>query len=553
LIVRTALALVLTGVLLGLAGCYQPDLRMILVRPSAVEPPPYEGVRYEFEVENRDYPADRFGPTAAAGPVTVQGYLSSDGVARDGGAAGEVVIVPTGNSLAVGARLAGSYQAAADLDPSRPFLILAVIPSSTQTDHDLANNSLAEVISPTPSSNLGQWLIEHPWIKRNLIWERPGGAVDDYDHWDDAMKSALQSHVDGIRSGTPLAVADPPPLAITPTGTENPETTVTRETAQTIFLAHVARSIVSDEQLPWKARELNDAELAVLFDSRRLFRWDAARGLYFVDPGVLGDATPGDPSVVYSHMQSNSLIGATRLDTIHRVLEWARGLRHFLGDPADYPRLHTARNYVKHWQYAGNPPVSRILSGTVREDDPLHELHRYTAGCWGTSALLSLMLRTVNIPADFTTHEAASGARGGHALPHFMHEGLYLSDGDDPYNVHMKTGPWIPIAELPISTAQFDAWFGPSASGAEHFANIGRRACELAAKHLSGTLVLHHCADLRDHIPHAASQVYKDLDQCHSLAELESMGLWTRLDAKAAEMGLCVPPPPAPPSVPPGP
>jgi hypothetical protein len=541
--VRTAFAVALAAVLLGLPGCYQPDLRMILVRASTVEPPPYEGVEYEFEVENVNYPRSRYdyGPTSAVGPVIVQGYLSSDGVAHDGGPAGGLEIVPAGSSLAVGESLSGSFRAGADLDPSHPFVILSVATSSTQTDHDPSNNSQVVAIDAAPPSNLGQWLIEHPWIKRHLKWEQPGGVVVDYDHWDDAMKLALQNHVNGIVSGTPLAVPDPPPLAIEPSGTEEPETTVTLETAQTIFLAHVARSIVSDQGLPWKTSELNDAELAVLFDSRKLFHWDAARAVYSRNWQDFARATPGDPSTVYAFMQTNELIGTTRLGTIYRVLDWARGLVHYSGDPEGLPTSDTARNYVSHWQYAGDPPVSRVLASTVRTDNGGGTPRHYTAGCWGTSALLPLVLRTVNIPADFTTHEAVSGARGGHALPHFMHERLYLSHGDDPYNGVMKSGPWIPITELPISAAQFDAWFGPGTTGSERFANIGRRVCELDAQYLSGALVRQHCADISSGVSHEASGVYATLRRCLSLDALESMDLWGRLDAKARELGYCTP------------
>jgi hypothetical protein len=525
---RTAFVMLMISGTLGLTGCYRPDLKMVYVRPTKLDPPPYTGVKYDFEIENVDYAGNFFmRPTEANGPVVVQAYLSSDGVQADGGPAGGVQIVAPGSTLAKGARLARSFQAEVALNPAHPFLLLAVKPSSAQTDRALGNNRLAAVIAPAPLTDLSQWLVEHPWIKRNLKWETPAGTVLSYDDWPASMKSALQSHVAGMASGTPVPVTDPPPLASTPSGTAFAETTFTEDTAKTVFLAQAARSIVSDDALSWKAAELNDAELAYLFDSRKLFGWSVAKGAYFRHWADYGRATPGDPSIVYDYMQANGLIGTTRVETLHKVLDWSRNLVHYLGG-------NSAANYINHWQYAGDPPMSRILAGTVRSDDALGLTRNYTAGCWGTSGLLALMLRTVNIPATHTTP-------GGHSLPHFVHEGQHLTHGDDPYNANMRTSPWIPIAELPISASRYNAWFGSGVSFAQQTNNVGRRVCELSAQYLSRYLTEKHCADLASGESHETSQVYAILQRCHSLAELEAMNLWDRLDDKAVELGICTP------------
>jgi len=525
---RIAFVLAVTAAAIGLSGCYRPDLKMVYVRPTKVDPPPYAGVKYDFEVENVNYSGNLFvRPAAANGPVVVQAYLSSDGAQPNGGPAGGVQILAPGSTLAKGARLAHSFQAQVALNPAYPFLLLTVKPSSAQTDRALANNSLSALIDPTPPTDLTQWLVEHPWIKRNLKWEAPTGAVLDYDGWPAAMKTALQNHVAGIVAGTPVPVADPPPLASTPSGAAFAETTFTEDTARLIFIAQVARSIVSDEVLPWKTSELDDAELAYLFDSRKLFRWTASKGAYFRHWADYGRATPGDPGIVYSHLQANGLIRATRLETLHKVLDWNRNLVHYLGG-------NSADNYISHWQYAGDPPMSRILAGTVRSGDPLGLTRNYTAGCWGTSGMLSLMLRTVNIPSTHTTPAS-------HSLPHVVHEGLHLSHGDDPYNAHLRTSPWIPIAELPIPTSRYNTWFGSGVGAAQQTANVGRRVCELAAQYISRYLVERHCEDVASGASHPDSQVYANLQKCHSVAELEAMDLWERLDAKAVELGICAP------------
>jgi hypothetical protein len=144
------------------------------------------------------------------------------------------------------------------------------------------------------------------------------------------------------------------------------------------------------------------------------------------------------------------------------------------------------------------------------------------------------MLRTVNIPSTHTTP-------GGHSLPHFVHEDLHLSHGDDPYDINMRTSPWIPIAELPIPASRYETWFGSGVTFSQQAANVGRRVCELSAQYISRYLVEQHCVDVASGVSHADSQVHTMLQKCHTLAELETMNLWDRLDAKAVELSICTP------------
>ena len=52
------------------------------------------------------------------------------------------------------------------------------------------------------------------------------------------------------------------------------------------------------------------------------------------------------------------MIAQDRLHTIGNLLEWSRDLIHFLGG-------FTAKNLEGHWQYRGQMPVSRVISGTT--------------------------------------------------------------------------------------------------------------------------------------------------------------------------------------------
>ena len=515
-------------ILMTLAGCARPDLiiRDLEVNKYADPADPLT-VLYRFVVENRDYSGNLFvRPTPARGEIYVQSFLSSDGVAKDGAAAGGFVLVPQGESLPVGGRKNGSFGGIVTLKRETPFLI-ATVGSRSQSEYNTANNSMSRLIDPTPPSDLEQWLREHPSVKRNMWWQTPGGNVVLFQDWDNAMKTTLQQDINSILSGNPQAVPDPPPLAYVPADGDPASTTFTVETARSIYLMHAARSIVSEQVLPWSLSELRDDGLSVLFNSRSLFSWDSNLAAYRVVFGSQGSATPGDPNSVFAFLKVNGLIANSRQETINRVLDWARHLQHNFG-------YDTAANYFAIWQYRGMPPVSRILSGTTDTNNPSYGKLHYTAGCFGTSALLSFVLRTVNIPVKF-------GIYTGHAHPNFVHERTFLSHGDDPYNVHMKTGPWIPMAELPISETTHRQWFGPTVSPAEQANNTGRRVAELVLKYLSGQLVLSHCQDLAEGVLRENSRVFTYFSRWYTMEALDAANLWSRLDQKAIELGYCTP------------
>ncbi len=65
-----------------------------------------------------------------------------------------------------------------------------------------------------------------------------------------------------------------------------------------------------------------------------------------------------------------------------------------------------------------------------------------------------------------------------------MEEGLYLSHGDDPYNLLMINDPPIPISELFLDEKKFEELFGEDASDDDSAGNIGRVPAELSLKYL---------------------------------------------------------------------
>jgi hypothetical protein len=375
--------------------------------------------------------------------------------------------------------------------------------------------------------DLDAWLGAHPKVRQAIFWQTPGPepAGLHYTDWPDDMKQDLRHAVATLFEGGLLGITDPPPLAYTPPkDAEFGDTRLAEPVAWAIFIGHIAQSVFVDASgyVSWSLTELSDSELAELFDSHSLFTWMPDLGTYQIESHH-GAVTPGDPSWVFEFLVAHNLVGEGRLNTIHRFLGWCTSkLMHYArvpGAPEDY------------WQYRGEPPVRRVLEGTLHpnydQDPPRH----WTAGCHGTVGLLRAVFRAVNIPVALMYM--------GHALPHFLHENLYLSHGDDA-NIHtLDAHPPIPVSLLPIDQSLYDAWFGPAVDEFTRVRNVGRRAAELAIEFLADWLLRFHCEDLAAGNPPETSKVYETLNSLWTLEELKAVALWTRMDDKVAEIGGC--------------
>jgi hypothetical protein len=133
---------------------------------------------------------------------------------------------------------------------------------------------------------------------------------------------------------------------------------------------------------------------------------------------------------------------------------------------------------------------------------------------------------------------------GTHAIPWFMTESRYLSHGDDPYSTGLAATPPIPTSAILIDQATFDRWFGPAVDQTAQENNVARQIRELAVIHLPNFLLNAHCEDIRARNTRAESKVFDSLQgglniPYFTVAELEAMNLWTRLDAKIAAFGGC--------------
>jgi Regulator of chromosome condensation (RCC1) repeat len=384
-------------------------------------------------------------------------------------------------------------------------------------------------IAPLAFVEAERWLRDNKAVRNRIRWEitDPGPESIAYDDWSPEMQADLREMVETVLEGKPLGIVDPPPLAYIPPNDKLADTRVAKDVAWRIFTAHVAQSIVVDatRAVRWRLAELNHPQLRELFDSRFLFKWNAKHSAFEIN-NEHGAATPGDPVFVYDFLNHHDLIAQTRMATILRVLDWGRAKLMHMGGGLE------AANYLDHWQYSGQPPVRRIIEGTLHPDYASDPPRHWTAGCHGTVGFLRAVLRTVNIPVEYVYAV-------GHGQPHFLHEDLYIPHADDVYSTNVKAKPPVPISRLLIDAATHEAWFGPAVDEATAQVNISRLEKHLGVEYLSDGLLQLYCKDLDSGASPAASQVYESLKDFWTLDDLLEMDLWTKLDAKLEARGGC--------------
>lgn len=306
------------------------------------------------------------------------------------------------------------------------------------------------------SCNLNDYLRCNPRIRRFIIWQ--GASALRYDSWTAAQKSDLASAFNTIRTGGEVGLPETAPTVAPVAGALHTQMTPT--VAWEAYIAHLAHTLVVDScgWVDWSIRSYTDQELRLLLHSESMFVRDAA-GNYLMNTYPQGRASHGDPTRVYNWLRSEGLVASHHDTTIGRVLEWCRdNMSHYLGGP-------NPDNMQAHWQYRGFPPVERIIAGTTSP----HGSRHWTAGCWGTSGFLRLVLRTINVPSTMVSH-------CGHSQPFFPTIDSYLSHGDDPYNRN-SVDAVAAGTDLLVDADTFEDWFDED--DPDHCDNIGRRPREL--------------------------------------------------------------------------
>ncbi|HNO26301.1 MAG TPA: hypothetical protein PKK94_25195, partial [Leptospiraceae bacterium] len=293
--------------------------------------------------------------------------------------------------------------------------------------------------------DLQEWLEENASIAEAIVWEDGENNLK-YTEWDDARKEDLAGIFKKVWNSETLFQSDPLPNRADLKKDDEACQILDETDAWTMFASYTAHGLMMEikGELDWSIKKYSALGLSELFDSIRMLYRNGGSEDYTVDDDF-GYALPCEPKTAYKFLTKNKIIKSDRKSTIEAMLEWCRSnLSHSSGDIGDVD------SYYDQWQYKGLPPVVKMIEGTKTLSDPSAEKRHYTAGCGGTSAFLKAVLRVVNIPVTTVTVGA------GHKTPYFMEEGLYLSHGDDPYNLLMINDPPIPISELFLDEKKFE-------------------------------------------------------------------------------------------------
>lgn len=379
------------------------------------------------------------------------------------------------------------------------------------------------------------WLQENASIANAINWDGRRWQV-----WTPDAKEELRAAFQTVRNwraggfGTWAGPAfeEPPVNHEAPfLSTAELRTVIDSNEARRRYLAQVAVMLASeiDAWVPWSLRNYTPEVLG------EMFRSDLNQYLPDSDDGshtdsiyhghlVTGGLTPAHVVTMYRFLIDEGIIRATPIDTIGRLLEWCRDhMEHYYNfeAPADLP---AREQYEMFWHYSGFPPVARIIEGTVASDPtfPGAPARSWTAGCTGTTRFLRAVLRVLNIPV----REIIRPETGGHAIPFFAGEGLYLSHGDDPYSQGFRTGEFSGRALL-LNTDQWMRWFPPTGAGE----NVGRRVVDLNLERPSSAIVSLYCRDQWQGLSRAEGSVLAYAGRFYTLAHLESIGFYDRLAA----------------------
>ena len=418
------------------------------------------------------------------------------------------------------------------VEPGFHLNIVNVSLNSAFTGTNMRSEPLALHFTRAPMPDLNNWLDANPRVRDAIVWEFSNGVFN-YFWWPAHNRQMLSDAVAAAWNTNSLLLNDPPPNTLTLADSAPPRTILTQGDAWALYVTQVAYSLAAEigGWTSWSITTYSTDELAILLDSREMFRWSSAGNGYEIhEGGSPVGVVPASPRTTLLFLYENGIYTCrSRLDVIDRMLDWSRqNLAHFSGG-------FEAKNMEDQWQYRGCPPVLRMIQGTPFPASPVPSfagiLHR-TAGCWGTTAFLRAVPRVLNIPVKYEEHV-------NHAMPYFITEGLYLSHGDDPYSRLSKATPPFPARELLIDQATRDAWFGSGVSTAQQNLNVGRRTLDLAIKYLPDELLRNRCADIAANKSHADSAVFDSLKTNYTVAELEGRDLWGKIDTKIAGFGGC--------------
>jgi hypothetical protein len=390
------------------------------------------------------------------------------------------------------------------------------------------------------------WLQKNPKVRDAIVWQTSNGSMANYASWNAGSKANLATAFAKAYAGKPSGLPETMPNIYPKADLAG--TTVTPEMAWQYFLAHVGQSLAVElrKDVAWSITTMSAKELAILFDSRQFFDLDNANGGYSMNFDISGNISFAPPDLVWAFLKANQIpkkseklasnlivsTSALRIESISQLLLWCSAkLQHGPGG-------FGATDRYTLWQYAGAPPVARMIKGTFTTMKYFtDQLWHFTAGCHGTVGFLRAVCRVMNIAVEY--HNIA------HAQAYFIADKRWLAHGDDAYGALSNQTSAIvgnalsyPMHELLINQTTYDAWFGPNVSPEQFSNNFGRRQVDLAYKHIPFALCYQHYLDLLYNKTIAEGSVFKILsEQGYTIAQLLSYNLWGKIESKIEAAG----------------
>ena len=328
---------------------------------------------------------------------------------------------------------------------------------------------------------LETWIWDHPEVGESIKWmvDKNSNTIENYFEWNSTLKNNLHSLYDDLLLGNYPTFPDPL-NNINNDAINSCITVISDNDASDVYFSFLATSLYHEIQntFEWSILDFSTQSLNVMYDWAEYFY--IANGLItnFQNQFVVGiNSTPAPPDYLEANFFSEfNIIDETAKGTYGHVLDFVRD-----------SMLHYTSGCYNHWQYYGDPPMSRIIEGTYKETGG--NFGHWSKGCHGTVSFTKWLGFWMNIPVidDYVGvgHRIA-------ILPSL--DSLFITHGDDPYNAGSKQ-PSIKGRHMLVNKAHFEDTFGDGSYSQELNSNVGRRVNEIALNNLPNSYLSAYCGD----------------------------------------------------------
>ena len=256
---------------------------------------------------------------------------------------------------------------------------ISINPRHTGADRRSAPLTLA--VARRPVADVQRWLDEHPNVREALRWNGLS-----HQRWSTGDKQALRDAFElaWVGSALPLPDALPNRATLGAGDGDSRLTVLPSGHAKAIFLAQAAAGLAAEIAgwTSWSIATYPPEQLELLFDSRKMFEWNARwSGFEVVSDAGAQIAVTDSPQTALRFMYDHALFTCRdRQEMVARVFAWAHAN---LDASANAPRPHS--------------PIASLVGPQPR-----------AAGCAGTLAFLQAVLRPANIAVTAETLQATA-------------------------------------------------------------------------------------------------------------------------------------------------